>query len=85
MNEEVAAGMLLRRSFLQLGVLATVFGSAGLELFKNTRAKAQSAWERFISQRTFQRPRNAETVVLEVTTAPLTVLGRSVERGCIRR
>lgn len=85
MNEEVAVGWLLRRSFLQLGVLATVFGSVGLELFKNTRAKAQSAWERFISQRTFQRPRNAETVLLEVTTAPLTVLGRSVERGCIRQ
>ena len=76
---------MLRRSFLQLGVLATVFGTAGLELFQTTRAKAQSAWERFISQPTFQRPRNAETVVLEVTSAPLTVLGRSVVRGCIRQ
>lgn len=33
----------------------------------------------------FQRPRNRETVVLEITTAPITVLGKSVVRGCIRQ
>ena len=76
---------MLRRLFLQLAVLATIFGGAGLEFLHNTRAKAQSAWERFISQRTFQRPRNADIVVLAVTMALLKLLGRFVERGCIRQ
>ena len=76
---------MFRRSFLQLGLLGTVIGSLSMELFRTTRAKAQSSWKRFISQPTFQRPRNSDTVVLEVATAPITVLGRSVERGCIRQ
>ena len=76
---------MLRRSFLQFGVLGTLIGSLSMELFRKSRAKVQSSWERFISQPTFQRPRNPETVVLEVATAPIKVLGRSVERGCIRQ
>ena len=76
---------MLRRSFLRLGVLSALVGSASLELFRKTRAKAQSSWERFISQPTFQRPRNPDTVVLEIATAPITVLGQTVDRGCIRQ
>ena len=76
---------MLRRSFLQLGVLGALVGSTSLELFRQARAKARLSWERFISQPAFQRPRNSETVVLEVTTAPITVLGQSVVRGCIRQ
>ena len=56
-----------------------------MEAFRTTRAKARSSWERFISQSAFQRPRNQETVVLEVATASITVLGRTVVRGCIRQ
>ena len=76
---------MLRRSFLRLGVFAVVVGSASLDVLRSTRAKARSAWERFISQPAFQLPRNAETVVLEIATAPITVLGRTVVRGCIRQ
>lgn len=76
---------MLRRSFLQLGVLGAVVSSVSLDLVRKTQAKARSTWERFISQPTFQRPQNSETVVLEVTTAPITVLGKSVVRGCIRQ
>ncbi|ABI45074.1 multicopper oxidase family protein [Synechococcus sp. CC9311] len=76
---------MLRRSFLQLGMLSALVGSVSLEAFRTTRAKVRSAWERFISQPTFQRPRNPETVVLEIATAPITVLGKSVVRGCIRQ
>gem|GEM_PF-6815177 len=75
---------MLRRSFWQLGVLGALLGSTSLELFRKTLAKAQSSWERFISQPTFQRPRNPDTVVLEIATAPITVLGQTVDRGCIR-
>ena len=76
---------MLRRSFLQLSVLGAVFSGVSLEFVRKTQAKARSAWEQFISQPTFQRPRNSETVVLEVSTAPITVLGQSVVRGCIRQ
>ena len=76
---------MLRRSFLQLGVLGTLIGSFSLEAFRSIRAKAQLTWERFISQPMFQRSRDRETVVLEIATAPITVLGKSVVRGCIRQ
>ena len=76
---------MLRRSFLQLGALGAVIGGASLELFQQAKATARQSWERFIAQPAFQRPRNAATVVLEVTTAPIMVLGQSVERGCIRQ
>ncbi len=66
-------------------MLSALVGSVSLEAFRTTRAKVRSAWERFISQPTFQRPRNPETVVLEIATAPITVLGKSVVRGCIRQ
>ena len=76
---------MLRRSFLRLGVLGAVVGGVGLELLRKTQAKTRSIWEQFISQPTFQRPRNSETVVLEIATAPITVLGQTVVRGCIRQ
>ena len=76
---------MLRRSFLKLGAFGAVLGAASLELLSQAKAKAQLSWERFISQPAFQRPRNAGTVVLEIATAPITVLGRTVERGCIRQ
>ena len=60
-------------------------GGASLELFQKAKASARRSWERFIAQPTFQRPRNAATVVLEVATAPITVLGQTVVRGCIRQ
>ena len=76
---------MLRRSFLRLGVLGAFVGGVGLELLRKTQAKTRSIWEQFISQPTFQRPRNSETVVLEIATAPITVLGQTVVRGCIRQ
>ena len=76
---------MLRRSFLKLGAFGAVLGAASLELLSQAKAKAQLSWERFISQPAFQRPRNAGTVVLEIATAPITVLGRTVERGCIQQ
>ena len=76
---------MLRRSFLQLGALGAVVGGASLELLQKAKAAARRSWERFIAQPTFQRPRNAATVVLEVSTAPITVLGQTVVRGCIRQ
>ena len=60
-------------------------GGASLELLQQAKASARRSWERFIAQPAFQRPRNAATVMLEVTTAPITVLGQTVERGCIRQ
>ena len=60
-------------------------GGASLELFQQAKASARRSWERFIAQPAFQRPRNAATVVLEVATAPITVLGQTVVRGCIRQ
>ena len=74
-----------RRSFLRLGALGTVIGSLSLEMFKQSRAKVQSLWKRFINQPTFQTPSDAEIVILEVTTAAITVLGQKVVRGCIRQ
>lgn len=76
---------MLRRSFLQLSALGALVGSVSLEVFRTTRAAIRQSWERFISQPTFQKPRNSETVVLEIATAPITVLGQSVVRGCIRQ
>ena len=66
-------------------MLVAFVGSVSLEVVKASRAKVRLSWERFISQKVFQWPRNSETVVLEITTAPITVLGRSVVRGCIRQ
>ena len=74
-----------RRALLQLGLLGAAFGGTALELLKQAQAQAKSSWSRFIGQATFQVPTNPATTVLEITTAPITVLGRQVERGCIRQ
>ena len=76
---------MLRRSFLRLGVLGGFVSSVSLDVFRTTQARLRFTWERFISQPTFQRPLNRETVVLEIATAPIRVLGKSVDRGCIRQ
>jgi hypothetical protein len=68
-----------------LGVLGGFVSSVSLDVFRTTQARLRLTWERFISQPTFQRPLNRETVVLEIATAPITVLGKSVDRGCIRQ
>ena len=76
---------MLRRSFLRLSLLGAFVSGVSTDMFRTTRARLRSSWDQFISQPMFQRPRNRETVVLEITTAPITVLGKSVVRGCIRQ
>lgn len=76
---------MLRRSFLRLSVLGAFVSGVSTDMFRTTRARLRSSWDQFISQPMFQRPRNRETVLLEITTAPITVLGKSVVRGCIRQ
>ncbi|WP_415399397.1 multicopper oxidase family protein [Synechococcus sp. W4D4] len=73
-----------RRSLLRLGLLATILGGSTRSWLSAAQAKAKKSWQQFISQATFQRPLNRNTRVLEITTAPITVLGKTVERGCIR-
>lgn len=74
-----------RRSVLRLGLLAAALGSSTQSWISRARAKAQDSWERFVSQASFRRPLNRNTTVLEISTEPITVLGRTVQRGCIRQ
>ena len=67
-----------RRSVLRLGLLAAALGSSTQSWISRARAKAENSWERFISQARFRRPLNRNTTVLEISTAPITVLGRTV-------
>ena len=67
-----------RRSVLRLGLLAAALGSSTQYWISRAQATAQHSWERFISQTSFRR-------VLEISMAPITVLGRTVQRGCIRQ
>jgi|TARA_B100001093_G_scaffold304583_1_gene290409 FtsP/CotA-like multicopper oxidase with cupredoxin domain len=77
--------MTSRREFLKLSLVGTGFFAAGAEAMRRSRAAANSIWNQFRNRWPFNSPRNPGTTILKVVKVPLTVNGRTVERGSIQQ
>ena len=67
-----------RRTLLRLGVAGLLTG-----WLQRARAGVSQTWLTFSRQPAFQVPRTSATTTLEITTAPVRVFGRTVQRGAI--
>lgn len=75
---------MIRRSFLGFEALSTVIDSLSLELFSQSRQRFSNSGNGLSTRQPF-KAHEILKLSLEVTTAPITVLGQKVVRGCIRQ